>query len=235
MIEIKNKRVLVVVSHPDDEVLGMGASINRLVKDLNCELKVVILGEGLTSRDDSRDPARRSEELQTHRKNIEEAQKLLGYQQLAIYQLPDNRFDSIDLLEIVKIVELEKKIFKPDLIFTHFGNDLNIDHKRTFEAVVTASRPIEGETVKALFSFHIPSATDWSFSSRDVFLHQVAISVSQENLEAKLRAMEKYEYERRPFPHPRSSEALKSLASYIGSIHGVNLAETFMCSRIIFS
>jgi len=106
------------------------------------------LGEGITSRSDNRDIHKHKNELETHKKNILDAQKLIGYGSLSIYDLPDNRFDSIDLLDIIKLVEKEKASFQPDVIFTHHGGDLNIDHRRTFEAVVTSCRPMEDERSK---------------------------------------------------------------------------------------
>ena len=148
MIEsLKNKKILLVVAHPDDELLGCGATFNKLIVEYNCLIRVVILGEGITSRSDKRDASQWQEQLTIHKNNIKEAQKAIGYQELSIYDFPDNRFDSVDLLDIIKIIEKEKKEFNPSVIFTHHGGDLNIDHQRTFEAVMTACRPLNDEPV----------------------------------------------------------------------------------------
>jgi LmbE family N-acetylglucosaminyl deacetylase len=234
MLELlKNKKVMVVVAHPDDELLGLGATINRMVSEYNSVVKVVILGEGITSRSDERDPKEWERELREHRSNIESAQKAIGYQELAVYQLADNRFDSIDLLDIVKVIEKEKQDFSPDYIFTHHGGDLNIDHQRTFEAVMTATRPMENENVKGIFTFETPSGTEWRASSDPKhFIPSVFVEVSLHNLESKIKGMESYEFEKRKYPHPRSPEALKVLAQRYGIQVGVNYAEAFMLIRL---
>ncbi len=234
MLELlKNKRLLVVVAHPDDELLGVGATLNKLVNEYNTNIKVVILGEGLTSRDEKRDTQKRKDELKQHRENINNAKKAIGYSDLSVYQLPDNRFDSVDLLDIVKIIENEKNNFKPDYIFTHHGGDLNIDHQKTFESVITATRPMENENVKGIFTFETPSGTEWRASSDPRhFIPNVFVEVSQANVDAKIKGMESYEFEKRKYPHPRSPEALKILAQRYGIQIGVNFAEAFMLIRL---
>lgn len=235
MLELlKNKNILVVVAHPDDELLGLGGTLNKLVTNYNSYVRVVILGEGLTSR--SRNPKSKNwkKELETHRENIKSAQKIIGYQELSVHKIADNRFDSIDLLDIIKIVELEKKDFKPDFIFTHHGGDLNIDHQRTFEAVITATRPMENETVKAIISFETPSGTEWKPSTDPRhFIPNIFIQLSEENVEVKIKGMECYKFEKRKFPHPRSPEALKIASQKHGISVGVNYAEAFMLIRLI--
>lgn len=234
MLELlKNKSILVVVAHPDDELLGLGATINKIVTDYNSYVKVVILGEGITSRSNQRDPIEWKRELKLHRDNIETAQRAIGYNDLSIYQFPDNRFDSIDLLDIVKVVEKEKEDFNPDYIFTHHGGDLNIDHQRTFEAVITATRPMEHEKVKGIFTFETPSGTEWRASSDPKhFIPTIFVEVSEKNLKAKIKGMEAYKFEKRKYPHPRSPEALKILSQRYGVQVGFEYAEAFMLIRL---
>ena len=231
---LRNKKIMIVVAHPDDELLGLGASMNRLIIDFNVKTHVVILGEGLTSRSDKRELTKWKKELETHNKNIVSAIKAIGYHSFKTYNFPDNRFDTMALLDIVKVIEKEKSEFKPDIIFTHHGGDLNIDHQKTFEAVVTACRPMDSETVKALITFETPSGTEWrSNTDPRHFLPNLYISVSSENVKAKIRGMEKYKFETRNFPHPRSPKALKILAQRWGITAGVNYAEAFSIVRII--
>jgi LmbE family N-acetylglucosaminyl deacetylase len=142
MIDFKHKKILVVVAHPDDELLGLGASMHKLINDQNCKVRVIILGEGITSRSDEREPEQWKEELKIRKQNIEQARKAIGYESVGIYDFPDNRFDTVALLDIIKVIEKEKEIFQPEIIFTHHGGDVNIDHQRTFEAVITATRPM---------------------------------------------------------------------------------------------
>jgi len=235
MLELfSNKKIMVIVAHPDDELLGCSATMHKLIHDYNCKIRVVILGEGLTSRSEIRNIEKWGKALRVHRNNIENARKIIGYDSVGIYDLPDNRFDSVDLLDIIKVVEKEKVDFKPDSIFTHHGGDLNIDHQRTFEAVITATRPMEGEGVKSVTTFETPSGTEWQASTDPRhFAPNLYVSIDEENLHAKIEAMECYEFEKRSYPHPRSPEALKILAQQRGLSVGKKLAEAFQIIRII--
>lgn len=234
MLELlKNKKVLVVVAHPDDELLGLGGTLNKLVSEYESTIRVVILGEGLTSRSDERDSEKWNKELETHRSNIKAAQKVIGYQELSIHQIADNRFDSVDLLDIIKIVEKEKQGFTPDYIFTHHGGDVNIDHQRTFEAVITATRPMENESTKGIFAFETPSGTEWRASTDPRhFIPNIFIELSEKNIQAKIKGMESYEFEKRKYPHPRSPEALRIVSQRYGVQIGCGFAEAFMLVRI---
>jgi N-acetylglucosamine malate deacetylase 1 len=230
----KKKRILVVVAHPDDELLGLGATMNKFIKEQNCSVRVVILGEGLTSRSDNRNPEQWSQELKIHRQNIEMARKSIGYESVGIYDFPDNRFDTVALLDIIKVIEKEKEDFEPEIIFTHHGGDVNIDHQRTFEAVITATRPIQDEVVKTVITFETPSGTEWIASSDPrKFNPNLFIEVSEENISAKIKGMESYEFEKREYPHPRSPKALKILAQNRGIIVGKKFAEAFNIVRSI--
>ena len=230
----KNKKILLVVAHPDDELLGLGATMNKLIADYSCFVRVVILGEGITSRSDKRDLVKYKEELVIHKQNIKEAQDSIGYQELSVYDFPDNRFDTVALLDIIKVIEKEKVEFEPDIIFTHHGGDLNIDHQKTFEAVITATRPMEDEKVKTIITFETPSGTEWRSSTDPKhFIPNFFIEVSIKNLEAKIKGMESYEFEKREYPHPRSPESLKILAQQRGMSVGKFLAEAFVIIRSV--
>ena len=225
---------MVIVAHPDDELLGLGASMNKLIKEEGALIHFVILGEGLTSRADKRDVVALKNELQVHKNNIKEAQKHIGYQSCSIYNFPDNRFDSVDLLEIIRTIEKEKDSFKPQIIFTHHGGDVNIDHQRTFEAVITACRPLKDEGVQAIITFETPSGTEWrSPSDPRHFLPNFFIEVDEQNIESKIKGMECYEFEKRGYPHPRSPEALRIQAKRWGIIIGKEFAEAFTIVRLI--
>lgn len=231
---LKNKRILVVVAHPDDELLGLGASMHKLISKYNCSIRTIILGEGITSRSDKRDPELWENELKKHRQNIEDARAAIGYESVGVYDFPDNRFDSVDLLDIIKVIEAEKQQFQPEVIFTHHGGDVNIDHQRTFEAVITAIRPMQHEKVHTIIAFETPSGTEWRAASDPKhFIPNLFFEVSKEDVEAKIKGMESYEFEKRVFPHPRSPEALRILAQQRGVIVGKDYAEAFMLIRSI--
>lgn len=231
---LRNKRIMVVVAHPDDELLGLGASMHRLIKDYGVTTHVVILGEGITSRSDERDVIKWEAELAIHRQNIKNAQAAIGYHSVSIYDFADNRFDTVALLDIIKVVEKEKSNFNPEVIFTHHGGDVNVDHQRTFEAVVTACRPMQHEKVKTIVAFETPSGTEWRASTDPRhFIPNFFISVSEEDVEAKIKGMESYEFEKRPYPHPRSPEALTIQAKRWGVAVGADYAEAFNIVRSI--
>lgn len=225
---------MIVAAHPDDELLGLGASMNKLIKEEGIKTHVVILGEGITSRSDVRNVDDWKEELEKHHQNMYSAASIIGYHSVKSYNFSDNRFDSHALLDIVKVIENEKKAFQPDIIFTHHGGDLNIDHQMTFQAVMTATRPMQEECVKAVITFETPSATEWQASSDPRhFSPNIFIEVSEDNLQAKINAMSSYQFEVREFPHPRSSKALQIMAQYRGYTVGKQLAEAFQIVRFI--
>ena len=232
MIDFFKKKVLVVVAHPDDEILGVGGTINKLVRDYNCRVKVIILGEGITSRGEK--DTNFENQLSIHKNNIIEAKKILGYQELAVYNLPDNRFDTIPLLDIIKIIEKEKEEFKPEVIFTHHLGDVNIDHQRTFEAVTVSTRPLESELVKTIICFETLSGTEWIPSSDPrKFSPNFYLEIKNNNLQSKIDAMNSYEFEKRKFPHPRSEEGIKTRAKMWGITIGKKYAEAFQVIRLI--
>ena len=234
MVEISNNRILLVVAHPDDELLGLGATMHKLIHEQGCIVHVVILGEGITSRADSRDTQLWEKELATHRQNIKLAQSAIGYQSVSVYDFPDNRFDSVALLDIIKVIEKEKAEFNPEIIFTHHGGDVNIDHQRTFEAVITACRPMAHESVKTIITFETPSGTEWRASTDPRhFIPNLFFSVSKADVDAKIKGMESYEFEKRAYPHPRSPQALTIQAQRWGVTVGCDYAEAFCIVRSI--
>lgn len=225
---------MIVVAHPDDELLGLGGTMHKLIREQNSKTHVVILGEGITSRSDNRDLLLWKNELAIHKKNIEKAQQAIGYHSVSTHDFPDNRFDTVPLLDIIKTIEKEKTAFTPDIIFTHHGGDVNIDHRRTFESVITACRPLEDEKVKSIFTFETPSGTEWRASTDPYnFIPNFFVSIDEQDILAKISGMEAYEFEKRRYPHPRSPASLKILAQRWGIVVGVPLAEAFCLVRSV--
>ena len=152
---MSKERVLVIAAHPDDEVLGCGGSIARHVADGD-EVQVAIMAQGLFSRGTPEEA-----EQQALRDACAEANRILGVQGLECFDLPDNRLDSLDLLDLVKPVEALVARHRPGIVYAHWSGDVNIDHRRLHEAVVTACRPQPGHPVHTLLFFEIPSSTEW--------------------------------------------------------------------------
>ncbi len=223
------KKILIIAAHPDDEILGCGGTAARLAQEGN-QLFTLILGEGITSRDHSRDTGKRESELTLLKKHIHEANKVIGVKDVFTLDYPDNRFDSVPLLDIVKGIEKIKTQLKPHVIFTHFAHDLNIDHQVTYRAVITATRPMVGETVKEIYSFEVLSSTEWQ--SPPCFSPDCFYDISP-FIEAKVAAMEKYQSELRDYPHPRSLKGIRLNAQTWGMKMGVQYAEAFKTVRVI--
>ena len=220
-------KVLVIAAHPDDEVLGAGGAIARHVNNGDT-VTIAILGSGLSSRMDTPDLLG-DEQLAVLRSDAHQAAQILGVTDLRLFDLSDNRFDSLDLLEIVKLIEKLVDELQPVTIYTHFHGDLNIDHQLTARAVLTACRPLSGSSVQRLLAFEIPSSTGWGFPETP-FTPTVFIDIS-ETLEKKLAAMAAYGTESRDFPHPRSQKALAARAQSWGAQAGLTAAEPFMLIR----
>ncbi len=222
---------LVIAAHPDDEVLGCAGTIAKLTGEGEA-VHVAILGEGLTARYGNRSDADKTA-LGFLAETSKRVAGRLGVKEVVHYSLPDNRFDSVPLLDVIKIVEELVDRLKPCRVFTHHGGDLNIDHSITFRATVTALRPFNGSPVKSIYMYEVPSSTDWAFGKvARGFSPNAFVDVSG-TLEAKLEAMRMYETEMRVFPHPRSEEALRATAIRWGSVAGLNAAEAFEIFREI--
>lgn len=224
-----NKKILLVVAHPDDEVLGCGATVSRLSKD-NYDIYTLILGEGITSRDLSRNKLLREKEILILKEDIEKANNILGVKKVFTYDYPDNRFDSVNLLDITKTVEKIKNEINPEIIFTHYEKDLNIDHQITYKAVITATRPLKDNNVKKIYSFEILSSTEWNFPLS--FYPDTFFDVS-ETIEIKKEAMLQYSTEIREYPHPRSIEGIELNAKYWGMRTGKDYVEAFKTIRCL--
>jgi len=224
-------KVLVVAAHPDDEVLGCGATAARLVAEGD-DVHFAILGEGMTSRHAAREDAD-SAQLATLHRQAHAAAARLGVKNVLMHRLPDNRLDQVPLLDVVKIVEELVDRLKPEIVYTHHGGDLNVDHGVIHRAVLTATRPVAGQPVREIYAFEVPSSTEWAFQRLEpAFRPNVFVDVTH-TLEMKIAAMECYGTEVRKFPHPRSAEALRAIAVRWGSVAGCGAAEAFELVRSV--
>ena len=225
-------RILIVAAHPDDEILGCGGTaLNHIAA--GDEVYSLVLGEGITSRYDKRELAPKAD-LEKLDGCYTSVCKFMGFKKYWHLNFPDNRFDGMDLLDVVKAVEKVIKEVRPDIIYTHFEADLNIDHRVTFQAVLTACRPVGDKGVKEIYAFETPSSTDWisPVNTGASFRPNVFVNVA-DTVEKKIKAMDLYESETAAFPHPRSPEALRIIAQRWGVTAGLPAAEAFILVRKI--
>lgn len=222
------KNVLVIAAHPDDELLGVGGAVRRFA-DQGIICRAVIVGEGITSRSEKRNDAD-TNELAMLKEDARKAASVVGYETIDFCDLPDNRLDGMELLDVIKVVSKYVKKYKPDTIFTHHHGDLNIDHRIVCEAVITACRPVGDYFVEKIYSFETPSSTEWNYTYEEPFTPNAYIDVT-DTVEAKVEGMKCYRSESTVFPHPRSAEALRALATFRGSNVGMEKAEAFMLLR----
>jgi LmbE family N-acetylglucosaminyl deacetylase len=215
---------MVVAAHADDEVLGCGGTIARhaAAGDL---VHVLFIADGVTSRAGADDVAT----VQRERAMLE-ASEILGVSSTLSLGFPDNRLDSVPLLDIVQALEGEFSKWKPEVVYTHHYGDLNVDHRVAHQAVMTACRPLPGCSVREILAFEVMSSTEWASSALAPFLPNLFVDVSA-YLETKMRALEAYALEMRAPPHSRSLEHLHILAQHRGACVGVKAAEAFMVIR----
>lgn len=228
-----NGPVLIVVAHPDDEVLGVGGTA-ALFAQKGRDVRVLILAEGATSRDPVRDTNKHQKALTSLQKNAIDAADILGVCAPQFCGYPDNRLDSVELLDVIKAVERVVEEHQPTTVLTHHQSDLNIDHRIAFEAVLTACRPVPDQCVKEILCFETLSSTEWSAHQEKSFYPNYYVDITAQ-LEQKLEALKCYASEMRPYPHARSIEAVEALAKMRGASAGVRAAEAFVLIRAIKS
>ena len=194
--------ILVIAAHADDEVLGCGGTIAKY-KDQGATKNVALLADGVSSRYEGKKNA--NDDLKVRNLAAKDANKILGVDKVLFGEFPDNRMDSIDLLDVVKHVEDLIDNLKPDVILTHHSNDLNIDHRIVNQAVCTACRPQNNCSVKSILFFEVPSSTEWQINTLNAFNPNFFEDITN-YMSNKISALEAYSMEMRKWPHPRSIE-----------------------------
>lgn len=221
------KRVAVIAAHPDDEILGCGGTITRMTHE-GKDAYVLILGQGIAARGTSGDALDRS--LKKLRICGQKANKAIGAHKVVFLDFPDNRFDSVPLLDITMAVENFIAFVKPDEIFTHSRQDLNIDHRICADAVMVATRPMPGNSVCNVYAFEVLSSSEWNFG--ETFSPNMFVDISA-HIDVKKKAISEYVSEIRKYPHPRSLKGVEVLAAYRGIQSGFHYAEAFALVRSI--
>lgn len=215
---------LIVVAHPDDETLGAGGTIYGLTSKGN-EVNVCILCGEVEVRNHR--PS--SEELN---EDINESNKLLGVNKIFLGGFPNIALNTIKQLDLVQFIEDIMIKTSAHTIFTHHPGDLNNDHYHVSIATQAASRLFQRRNdvtpLKELLYMEIPSSTEWSLNtSNRAFSPNVFYEINELGVVKKIKALNMYRNVMRPYPHPRSEENIKALATYRGSQSGLNYAESF--------
>lgn len=216
--------ILCVVAHPDDEVIGPGATLARHAEEGD-NVHVCILSDGVTSRYDEID-SEVEEEIKQRKNRSRKACKALGAS-VSFHEFPDNKFDIVPLLEIVKTVESEIEEHEPDLIYTHHYGDLNIDHELTCRAVVTAARPLPDSEINRVAAFETLSASEWSPPQKSQSFEPNIFKQVGDYIEQKKEALSVYKGEMRGEDHPRNIQNIVKNSEIWGAKSGVDNAEPF--------
>ena len=223
---LKFKNILIIASHPDDEVLGCGGTLYNLKKN-GAKISALFLSDG----ESSRNHPKIHKLILDRKKQAIKAGRIIGIKKIIFGDFPDNSMDSVPILKIIQFIEKQIKIIKPDAIFTHFESDLNIDHQITSKAAITACRPIKNQTVKSILFFEILSSSEWNISIKNKnFKPNYFVDISK-SLKFKLKALKCYRREIKKWPHPRSIEGVKLLSKTRGSSVGISNAEAFVLGR----
>jgi N-acetylglucosamine malate deacetylase 1 len=224
---MKIKKVIIIVAHPDDECLGCGGTIAKLASE-GCLVDLLVMTNGVSARRDAK-----SKDIETRKLSALKASKLLGVNNVNLLDLPDNELDTVPFLNIVKAIEEHINHKKYETLITHFSNDMNIDHKLTCKAALTASRPQPMQTIRTILTFETPSSTDYRSNSFGTpFNPNYFVDIST-FFDLKIKALSCYKEEIREFPHSRSIKAIESLSISRGASVGLNYAEAFMLERHI--
>lgn len=223
-------RVMVFAAHPDDEIIGVSGTLYKHVQRGD-SVRVIIVCEGKSSRlENYRDF--KKEILSEYQEETHNALSVLNIHDYRMLALANNRLDMYDFLDVVKIISKEVDEYHPDVIYTHYHKEMNIDHNIVSRAVLTACRPLPGSKVKEVCMYETLSSTEYAAALGETFCPNMFVDIS-EQLERKLLAMKCYISELREAPHPRNIDSIKQNAQLWGAKIGVPAAEAFVIARII--
>tara|TARA_B100000676_G_scaffold261815_1_gene272444 strand:- start:79 stop:789 length:711 start_codon:yes stop_codon:yes gene_type:complete len=231
-------KILIFAAHPDDEVLGMGGTMKKLSKSGN-DLKIIFMSTGILSRRNIESQRfsqvftdewmeKNEKKIKSLRHDAKKSGKILGVDKIEFMDFPDNEMDVISTLVVAKNIENSIKEFKPNIVYTTPQDDVNVDHKKVFEATLVATRPKKNSLPEQVISYEIPSSSEWFFPKQ--FSPNIFENIEKE-FPSKIRAIKCYKNELMEYPHPRSTEALEMIAKRWGTVAGFNFAEAFSLVR----
>ena len=225
---MKKKNILIVVAHRDDETFGCGATMAKLSKQ-NYNIFAISMTDGVSAR-----PGLNNIKIKKRFKNSIKASNILKFKWLNDYsgKFKDNNMDSEDLLKIIKLIEKTKKKINPEIVFTHYPDDLNIDHQIVANATMTAFRPKAKEKCKMILSFEIPSSTDYANFKKKIFKPNYHVNI-EKYWALKPKALKAYKDEIMKYPNSRSLKGIENLAKYRGNQVGFKMAESFQILRFL--
>lgn len=224
--------VVVVAAHADDEVLGCGGTLALMARQ-GRPVHVLLIADGENSRATAATAQVDPDKLAARESAALRAAAALGCKSVEQLGLPDNRLDTIALLDLVQQVEQFIRKHQPTTVLTHHAGDVNIDHRIMHDAVIAACRPQPGHCVEELLFFEVPSSTEWRPPGSGPSFNPTWFVDITSTLATKLAALEVYREEMRPFPHARSIEGVQALARWRGVTVGVEAAEAFVLGRKI--
>jgi LmbE family N-acetylglucosaminyl deacetylase len=213
-----SKSVVVIAAHPDDELMGCGGTVALHTRDGDDVVSVIVCeGESLRYGPNGVGQA----------EHTRRAAATLGVRDVRALGFPDQRLDTLTLTEIITPLERILREVRPRLVYCQYGGDINRDHELLFKALLVAARPTESY-LGAVYAFDTASSTEWAYPR--TFVPDTWVDIAP-TLEVKLAAMACYESEVRPYPHPRSLDALRHRALAWGNQHCMDAAEVFMTVR----
>lgn len=215
-------KIAVIAAHPDDEALGMGGTLLEY-KKVGHEIHLLFISDGITSRSNDR------RDVSIREKEFKDAMDFINPTTYYACDFPDNHLDSVPFLNVVTVIEAFLQRVRPDRLFTHFRDDLNIDHQIVSSAAITASRPGSLTFVKEVLCFEALSSTDWNLG-RERFSPNYYVDISN-SIEDKIAYLNTYKSEMRETPHARSLENIRSLSKIRGAEVFTKYAEAFILLR----
>ena len=223
-------KILVVAAHPDDEVYGMGGTIAKLASEGH-EVHVLIVTDGSTTQYAGRSDL--EEILKRKRNETLDAAQILGVSKVHFGSLPDMKLDTVSHVEVNRTIEQVISAIQPEVVYTHFYADVNLDHQMVYRSTLVAVRPVPGQCVKELYCYYVPSSTEWSPQlANTAFLPNVRVDISDYS-SIKERALLAYKTEIREYPHPRSARYVQEMDYSCGLQWGIGNSENFMLLRKI--
>ncbi|MYL35602.1 PIG-L family deacetylase [Pontibacillus yanchengensis] len=215
------KSVLVIAAHPDDELLGVAGTLKKLIKEGHTVISTIV-AKG------------RKEEEHKMKQKMKQANKEIGIKEVKFLEYENLKLEQLPLHTLTKEIELLINLYQPQIIFTHHYGDVNRDHQKVFEAVLTAVRPIPGQSPIDLITFETVSSSEWNIQTNDkTFKPNYFVNVT-DYMDDKIKALKSYEVEMRNFPHPRSYDGVRYLARVRGMTVGVPYAEAFELIRRVW-